>query len=304
MEIKIYADVLFCINAFMDFFILWLTSVLSGKKIRLWKLIIGGILLSFFCCLGLFSPMLSFLYSPIGAFLLLCLGVIILFRPHKMKELFYLLTLAYGGAFFVGGISIAIFFFMDFSSVFGQNIFFSIRHFSWKILLCSTGIFYIMLKVGKIWVEAHITKGKEYCTMVITCNGRKAELCTLIDTGNGLIDPFSGNYVVIAAFPAVESFFSEESKLLFYQHVLKEAELQEYMMVQEKELSLRLIPFSSLGTENGLLLVFRPEGVRLLWGDKSIERKDIMVGIYSGVFQGGYHGLVNPELLNSCQAKS
>jgi len=61
----------------------------------------------------------------------------------------------------------------------------------------------------------------------------------------------------------------------------------------------RIIPFTSLGKENGILIGFKPDYIEI--GDKN-ERKgvtDVIVGIYNRALSKGenYNALLSPDLV-------
>lgn len=288
----------------MDFFIFWITNILSKQKVSLLRLFVGSSLLSLLYCVPLFVEEMKILYHFLGSIILLSLGILFVFRPPNLKTYFKLISLAFGSTFVVGGASMALFYIGGFSDLFGQGITYNIRRFPLKILLTSTFSFYIAIKLGQHWIEANIINQRDYCTVLMTNKENTLSLRMLIDTGNGLRDPFTDNHVIIVAFPAIQTLFMKETQLCYYQFAFdKESIFREYAIKHEKEISLRLIPFSSLGQENGLLLAFCPDEVKILWGNQSITKTNVTIGIYPHTFRGGYSGLVNPEILELCRFK-
>lgn len=296
MIAKIYVDVLFCINLFMNFFLLWIVSVLSKKKSGFIRKLFSSFVLSFLYCMTFFFPHMTILYSIPGCFCLLSIGIGIAFKPKSWKEFASLLCMSYGVSFAVGGVCMAIFFLTGYSKLIGEGMYFTIKHFPFKVLLASTGVCYIVLKIGKEWIEANITNHRDFCTTIIQSKGKEISVRMLVDTGNGLKDPFTGHDVIIASFSAIQELFSQEIRSMFFQEKIDETEFAEYIIQKERSIPFRFIPFSSVGKEHGLLLTFRPEKVTLIMGKSTLERRDIIIGVYRGDFHG-YYGLVNPDTL-------
>ena len=70
--------------------------------------------------------------------------------------------------------------------------------------------------------------------------------------------------------------------------------------IQEKYISkLKLIPFSSLGKQNGMLIGIRPEYVKVITDEQEKINKNVIIGIYekSLTKKGEYQALIGIELL-------
>ncbi len=298
MEAKIYIDILFLINLCMNYFLLWITSILSKRRGKLVRLFFSSLIVSMIYCLSIFFGWMQWIFGPLGSVFLMSIGVWVAFCPKGWRDfgnLFCMITIV---SLAIGGICMAFFFASGYTDFIGRGISITIRYFPFKILIATTSICYVGVKCFKGWIEAHITNQKNYCTTVIKVNGKEIAMQMLIDTGNGLKDPFTGGDVIIASFSAMQEVFSLETKKIFLQQTLKQSELAEYILQKEKEISFRFIPFSSVGKEHGLLLTFRPEQVTIMTGNAKVERTDVIVGIYSGDFSG-YCGLVNPDTLQN-----
>ena len=293
MEVTIYGDIVFLINFFMDFLILWVTAVLGKKKTSKTRLFLGSLFLSLLYCGGIILPFLSFFCYGIGGMLLLFFGILIVFFPKTIKEAIQYFLVANVTAFALGGVAMALFFATGMMHTIANGVVFRVGQFPLKILLTTACFFYILIKIGKNWAETNIINRRLYCDVVIEKKGIKIPLRMLIDTGNGLKDPFSGNDVAIVSFRAIKKLFSKEVQLYFFKTDQNQQNFYEYVLKTEKTLTMHLIPFSSLGKENGLLLVFQPEGFEI----KGTQKNDVSVGVYCGCFHGGYDGLLSPELL-------
>jgi stage II sporulation protein GA (sporulation sigma-E factor processing peptidase) len=62
-----------------------------------------------------------------------------------------------------------------------------------------------------------------------------------------------------------------------------------------------MIPFASIGSQNGMLFGFRPDEVEVISEDKTDTFKDVVVGIYNFSLsaEGKYQGLLNPEMITN-----
>ena len=64
---------------------------------------------------------------------------------------------------------------------------------------------------------------------------------------------------------------------------------------------LPLIPFSALGTENGLLLGIKPDDFYINYQGKILENKNVIVGIYNKKLSKNnrYNALVGLDIINT-----
>ncbi|WP_274378655.1 sigma-E processing peptidase SpoIIGA [Desulforamulus profundi] len=64
---------------------------------------------------------------------------------------------------------------------------------------------------------------------------------------------------------------------------------------------LRLIPFQSLGKENGMLLGIRPDVIEICYRDKKQQVKDVVLGIYDRKLspETTYRALLHTQFLAS-----
>ena len=290
MEVTIYGDILFVINFCMDFLILWITAVLEKNNISYKRIFLGSFFLSFVYCSALIFRTMSFFCHGVGGMLLFVLGIEITFFPKTIKKLLQYFLIGNITAFAVGGVATAIFFATGMA---GNTMTWKTEHISVKILIATICFFYILIKLYKNWIKMNIINRKNYCTVLLKQKEIQIPLRMLIDTGNSLKDPFSGNDIAVAAFPAITNLFSKEIQYYFFKEYQNQQIFYEYVLQNEKTLPLHFVPFSSLGKENGLLLVFQPEILEI----EGNTKKNISIGIYCGSFSGGYDGLVSPDML-------
>ena len=118
-----------------------------------------------------------------------------------------------------------------------------------------------------------------------------------MDTGNSLVDPISLAPVIIAEYRLLKNLFNEDVK-----QTLDRMGIDNITWIMsdaaEKGLPVRLIPFSSLGKDNGMLIGFVPDraeihddcGVKLL--------NNCVIGLYDKPLSKdrSYGALLNPYL--------
>lgn len=299
---EIYADIVFAVNFFMDLFILWGAGQFMGKKLRpIWLSAAAFVMALLYVLFIVFVPH-SIVANILASILLITLGVYIAFRPKHIKELVQLVGFSYIFAFAVGGFGLALFSFTNVGSLLvstGQMP----QSFSLNILLGSSAAFYIIVKLLKSRYARRVIKRQILCDVEIFVSDRQQHFKALVDTGHSLLDPISNTPVIIAEFSVVKQFLPDPLKLIFYEnresdlHTITQGNLDHNFVGR-----IRMIPFSALGTRNGMLIGFRTDQVTIRHGeDDPATLREIIVGIYNNKLsgKGGYQGLLNPEILNT-----
>ena len=149
-------------------------------------------------------------------------------------------------------------------------------------------------------VKYRLRKNDMFCSIEIFFEDKSIKVKAIIDTGNMLKDPITKDPVIV-----VEK--SVLYKLIPYKilddldqilggdsnNELYEDKNIEYMS------KFRVIPFSSLGRENGLLLGFKADKVITYIDEEKEELKNIIIGIYNKKLskKDKYNALLGLEIL-------
>ena len=296
--VEIYADVVFFINFAMDFFIFWIVSKLIKRKTKLYRLLMGGAVAAALYCFLVFFPRMEGFLNIFFALAILMLGTVISFGPVSVKEFIKLLFFAHLAAFALGGAGIALFYFSNISDYIGNFIGFTVHNFSIKLLLAVSCTAYIIIKLTSNWISRSIIKKQTFYSIHIVLDNTKITLNALVDTGNSLQDPISKFPVIVAEFAEIKTFLPDSLKVVFYEKQDDDL-LNVVSNLQDSHIAgrIRLIPFTSIGKQNGMLLGFKPD--RVIIAEKELELQDVIIAIHN--FQlskdGIYHALINPDIL-------
>lgn len=200
-------------------------------------------------------------------------------------------------AFIFAGASLALFYLADVEGYAGNGIFY-IKDFPVKVLVLAVTISYILIKIVWGYIQSILTKSKIYMPIIVSLNNKTVEVIGLLDTGNLLRDPLTQTPVIIIQFSAIKELLPNEVQSIFEKY--KENDLQvisEIMVENVTNLKFRLIPFKSLGKENGMLIGFKPDNV-VVKDDEDKSFCDIIVGIYNNNLSNDdkYVALLHPEM--------
>ncbi len=294
----VYAEYVFLENFIMNFIILSLTAKFgkaADSKLKLFLASSLGALYAFI----IFFPSLHFMFSIFMKIACSMLIIIVAFTPYRFKEffkltgIFYLITLVFGGAGF------AMFYFTSFNGIVSNGVFY-ITNISVKNIMLACGVGYILINFCWSYIQRQLSKDKVYMTLRIEMNGDIVELKGMVDTGNSLTDPITQYPVIIVEYDAILKLLPDNLREAF--KASKFPNFNDIALLINDTLwmtRLRIIPYEALGTENGMLVGFKPDFV-YIEGDTDIKSvKDIIVAIYSKKLSknGDYKALLHPDLV-------
>lgn len=114
-------------------------------------------------------------------------------------------------------------------------------------------------------------------------------------------EPISNLDVIIAEKDSLKGII-EEDVLENIKNIIKGKWIEKNNL---NSLKIKIIPFSSLGNDNGLLIGFKPDYVKI-YSDESIIRNDVLIGIYDGKLSRSnmYSSLIGLDILNTDISKN
>lgn len=139
--------------------------------------------------------------------------------------------------------------------------------------------------------KARISKQDIFCEVEVFLKEQRIQVKAMLDTGNLLKEPMTGMPVIVIEKNQMEKLLPEKV-LTFFAEIMQG---KEYPILESEYVSrMRLIPFSSIGKQNGMLLGFRPDQVVICWEEQKITKKNVMIGIYekSLTKNGAYTALI------------
>lgn len=296
--LEVYAEYLFLENFIMNFLILHITSYFCKYQGKLFKIFIGaglGALYSFI----IFFPSLHFLLSFSMKLVISMLIIVISFTPDKFKDFFKYLSIFYLVSFVFGGTAFALFYFTNFNSILSNGIFYT-SSFSFKVLFYSVALAYILIVLSIGYVKNKVNKENLYKEIVIQFDSKEKEINALIDTGNSLSDPLSNFPVIVVEYSAIEELLPEGIKDIFKNDNLNKLEKITPILQSSNWMHrFRVIPFTSLGMQNGMLIGFKPDNVKLTINGDVMNLNKIIVAISTNTLSrnGDYKALLNPDIL-------
>ncbi len=282
----IYLDVLILINLYVTYFQILAVSVFTHRK-TVWyrKLSAAGI--GAVASLSIFIPQEMVLTLTLLKIFLCALIAFVAFgytgfREYAVSVLFLMLV-----SFVFSGLMLCVWLFAAPMKMLFINgtVYFGIDTMTIILSTCAAYgvvriIRYILDKNGK-------TDGKY--TVIIKNNGRECRLSALADSGNGMVDCFSGLPVIVCRRDMCADVSPPAIEMIENNSDISEIGTQ---MIK----GVRIMPFSTVG-KGGLICMFKAESVVI--DDETNEEKypvNALIGIVIGGRQE-YEAIFNPKIL-------
>lgn len=252
----IYADSLIALNAAVDYVLLLCAGKLCALPLRRWRMALGALWGGAYALLAAVYPGFWGLWTvqlAAGA-----LAVLIAFgaerRTPKALAAFYAAAAAFGGA-------------VRFSAhlrgeTAGVGAAVSLRVLVLSFAACYAAVALIFRRVGA-------RRAETVHDVILSRRGRELRLRALEDSGNALVDPLSGDAVLVVCAAALAPCFDDPDLLrLSAPEALARLE-------GEQGRGLRLLPCSGVCAPRSLLLCFRPDAISV----DGKARKDLLVAV-------------------------
>lgn len=296
---EVYLDMLILENLVMNYIILWVTGKLTRESMSQLRLLFGAVIGTVYCAV-MFFPSLRFLYTFIFKVILSVVLVAVVFYPLGFKKFLKTLAFFYLVSFAFGGAAFGLFYFSNSGAILSNGVFY-LHNFSVMILVISTAIAYIVIKVSWSFVQAKVSKENMLILLNVELDNKSVNLKGLIDTANCLYDPITNNPVIVVELSAIKELLPYELQELF--HKRKQDDLACIMGVIYNSSWInrfRLIPYNSLGKENGMLVGFKPDKINIESVNCNREVNNIVVGIYNKNLSrdNSYNALLHPQIIN------
>lgn len=260
MQMKVYVDLIFLLNFYLDFLLLMTTSVTLKRNVSVKKILLGT-------CIGSFS--IFFLFYSINSILLFFFKlliaismVVVTFHYKDLKYTFNNLGYFYMISVILGGF------------LYYLNLEFSYTHIGLIFInkgISINAIFLILISPFILYIYYRQAKKFKsnysliYDVKIILKNNQQLKVKGFLDTGNKLVDPITNKPILL---------------------------LQKGIVEEEKE-NIYYIPFHSLGNNN-LLKCFKPMYVII----ENKKYKNYLIGISDKKFSmEGVECILNNKIM-------
>lgn len=275
----VYIDVVFLENLILNVIILYATSLIAKINLKIIRTLISASIGSIYAIMyyifqiGLYS-------NIIFKFVLSVIMIYVAFNPKEFKTLLKVLILFYLTSFVFGGASLSVIYLVNAQRINIQNGMI-IGKYTMNTIFTGIIIAFIVIVIAFKIIKSKISKNDLFCDIRFKINNKEIKTKAMLDTGNLLKEPITNIPVVVV-----------EHKLLYdviHNEILDNIEnilggdLEDISdEVKSDYISkLKVIPFTSLGKQNGILLGIKADEliVEEMNSEKKIDK--VIIGIYN-----------------------
>lgn len=269
----IYVDVLIVLNIYVNFFLLKATAKITRSPMKTCRCIASSAYGSLFS-LTILLPSLSFIFSILikiaaaVSIVALAFGISSKIRLAVNSAAFFTVNFLFAGVIY------AVYSWLKPDFMHFNNTYFYID-FSLIILVVTTAVLYFAVCAVR-YILDRIPADSGCYKIIIRYKDKIVSLSGLADTGNSLVDFFSGNPVIICGKDKIRDITGIND---LHSETLPKG--------------FRLIPCSTI-SDSGVIPVFRPDEVIIFDGKSGMRKSvDAMVGFGTA----GTQAIFNPRLL-------
>lgn len=296
----IYIDVIFLENVIMNYLILIVTSKFSKRKTSNFRLFLASLIGALYVAVLIILPGMHVYYTVIAKIALSLAIIAIAFSPEKIGSFIRTLVIFYIVTFIFAGAAFAFLYFNQSGGFVRNGIVYVFLESKLTVVFLAVITAIIIIRIFWEMLQYRFIKEKLLLDLKIAFERNIITLAALVDTGNSLHDPLTNLPVVVVEFMAIKDLLPLEIRDIFVHS--KENDLNTVMRVisgSQWISRFRLIPFTSLGRENGMLIGFRPDYIEIGSEDGKKGINNVIVGIYNKALSRNekYRALLSPELI-------
>lgn len=297
---EIYLDILFLENLVINYLILIVTFKFSKSKTSNLRLFLGAFLGAGYVIFLVLFPEMKGYYTTSAKIILSCVIIAVAFTPGKVQTFFKNLAIFYIATFIFAGAAFAFLYFNNTGGFVKSGIFYVLTDTKWSVLVLSLITVGIIIRIFWEIIQFKFIREKMLIPLKIAFGRNTIDLAALVDTGNFLHDPLSNMPVVIVEFKAIRTILPGRIREIFDSSGENDLGSVSSIISETKWYKrFRLIPFNSLGKENGMLIGFKPDYI--IVGDDNNQKgvKDVIIGIYNKNLSNNqkYTALLGSELV-------
>lgn len=298
----IYLDIVLIENLCMNYIILFAAGFIMKIKMNHIRLILSGLIGGIYAILAYMNilPMYSTMWMKV---ILSIAMTYIAFAPKGIKTLLKELIMFYLVSFVFGGCAFALLYFVKPQDIFMKDGVY-IGTYPIKIALLGGIVGFVVIHIAFKFVKSKMNKKELIYNVEIKIEEKILKIKALLDTGNMLKDPITGMPVVVIE--------KEKLKEILPQEIIDNTEKiiggdwTENEQNYNYRARFRIIPFTSIGKQNGMLLGFKADEIKIIVDEEEITKKEVIICIYKEKLTKNnvYSALIGLDLLEGSDNKN
>ena len=294
----VYVDVIFLENIIINYIILYVTGIISKAKIKQLKILLGSIIGATYAIIY-YILNLKIYSSFIIKIILSIIIIYVSFNPKNLKTLFKQVILFYLISFVFAGATIGIIYMVNFQNITIQNGVL-VGNYTIKTILIGIIIAYFLVMIGQKIIKTKFSKKDMICDIEVDFEDKKIKTKALIDTGNMLKEPITNTSVIVLEHTLFNDIIPKQ--ILDNLENILGGDLSKIPKDMQTEYisKFRVIPFSSLGKQNGMLIGVKGKNLIVNINEEIKKIDKVIIGIYNRPLtkNGEYQGLLGLEIFN------
>lgn len=292
----IYIDVVLIENLIMNYIILYSTGIILKLKISHIRIIIASILGAIYSIIA-YIESLKIYSNIILKIILSVLIVYISFNPQNVKKLWKEIVIFYLTSFVFGGVAFALIYVVKPQNILMRNGLF-LGTYPLKTVLLGAIVAFIIIMIAFKIIKTKISKKDMFCNIEMKINNKVIKTVAMVDTGNCLKEPITNTSVVVIEHTILYECIPKQILNNLEKIIGGDFRGVDEEIKNEYISKLKLIPYSSLGKQNGMLLGLKPQYFKVITEEEE-KNKDVIIGIYNKSLtkKGEYRALIGIEIL-------
>ncbi len=301
MFLEVYPDVIFILNFILDFIILTLLKIVNRKKSSIKRRILAAIIGAIAAVIIGIFPWLNivirfFIINVVAAVLMLRIA----FERAKVLDFMKQLIALYLLTYVIGGLMNSIYYNTNARIHFiriGKLIIY--QEITWVFI---AAMIFIIVPVTILFhrlFRLYQSNNREIFQIELTYRNKKVSTTGFLDSGNCLFDPILHKPVIIMEYGVLNDLFTPELKREF-DYVKDEFEgkkvsSSERNLEKAHELNVRIIPFQSIGKQQGMMLAVLLDQVFIHKDSENICNEKVTAAICDNRLssKGDYHVILH-----------
>lgn len=293
----IYIDVVFLENLVMNSIILIASGIILKKELKPIRILLASSFGAVYTIIGYVSVLE--IYSNLVLKIILSILIIyVAFNPQTVKQLWKEILIFYLTSFVFGGVAFALIYIVKPQEILMKNGLYLGTYPLKTVLLAGIVAFFIIISAFAI-VKTRFKKKDMFCDVELKLNNRIIKTRAMIDTGNLLEDPITNTPVIVLEHTLLYECVPREILDNLENILGGELSMIPNKIKDEYISKLKLIPFASLGKQNGMLIGMKADSLKVFQEEQEKECKNVIVGIYNKSLtkRGEYRALIGIDLV-------
>lgn len=287
----------------MNFFVIWLTNKFMRVNASFTRILSTAAMGAMYVVIASL-PSFNWLFSFFPKLILSCVMIINIlanqmgniFFCFRYAAVFYLITFSCGGAI------LSLSYLMAGETSISNMVYTT----QWPVVgiyKIVAGIILTLLLGFNLhkYLKQNNLKHHYIMPFSIFLNGNQKAISGLVDTGNHLVEPVTGNPVIVVEYQAIaEMLPSKMFTLMTGDSELNVAAILQVMDDENLKSKICLIPFSSVGRQHGIMIGIRIDTVAFVQNGQKIEQSNAVIALSPRALcsQNSYQALINPQFIS------